>query len=245
MSKTPAKDPAPLDTHRIPQHVAIIMDGNGRWAERRGLPRILGHREGLKAVRGVVEASQELGIGVLTLYTFSIENWERPRPEVDALMGFLREKLLSEREDLKRNGVQLRVIGREQDLPDSVRDILRETVEYLADGTKLKLNLALSYGGRTEIVDCIRSIASRQPPVKTEDINESLVESHLYTAGLPDPDLIIRTGGEFRLSNFLLWQGAYAELWVTKVLWPDFTKKHLIAALRDYGTRERRFGRVS
>ena len=192
-----------------------------------------------------MEASQELGIGVLTLYTFSIENWERPRPEVDALMGFLREKLLSEREDLKRNGVQLRVIGREQDLPESVRGILRETVEYLADGTKLKLNLALSYGGRTEIVDCVRSIMSARAQAKIEDIDESLIESHLYTAGLPDPDLIIRTGGEFRLSNFLLWQGAYAELWVTKVLWPDFTKKHLIAALRDYGTRERRYGRVS
>ena len=245
MGKTPANQPASLDPQKIPGHVAIIMDGNGRWAERRGLPRILGHREGLKAVRGIVEASQEFGIKVLTLYTFSVENWSRPRPEVEALMGFLREKLLSEREELKQNGVQLRVLGREEDLPAPVRSVLRETVDYLSGGTKLTLNLALSYGGRAEIVDCLRHIVSERPDIRAQDINESLIESYLYTSGLPDPDLIIRTGGEHRISNFLLWQGAYAEMWVTKVLWPDFTKKHLRDALRDFQTRDRRFGGVS
>jgi len=244
MKSTPLDFPAELDPRKIPTHVAIIMDGNGRWAERRGLPRVLGHREGLKAVRKVVEACRELNVPVLTLYTFSVENWQRPKREVRALMGFLREKLLSERDELKENGVRLRILGRMGDLPKEVREVLDETIDYLADGGKLILNLALSYGGRSEIVDSVRRILAEHPRITSDEVNESLIESHLYTAGLPDPDLVIRTGGEFRISNFLLWQAAYAELWVTKVLWPDFKKRHLVAALKDYQERERRFGRV-
>jgi undecaprenyl diphosphate synthase len=222
------------------------MDGNGRWARARGLPRILGHKAGRTSVRQVVEGCLELGVAHLTLYTFSMENWNRPAAEVAALMGFLRQTLRDERAELRDNGVRLRVVGRPADLPEDVRRELERTVEFLQGGDRLALNLALSYGGRTEIVDCFRGIAEeaaregRWP----DTIDEDLVRRHLYAADLPDPDLLIRTSGEMRISNFLLWQLAYAEIWVTEVLWPDFRKEHLFQAVADYQKRNRRFGRV-
>jgi undecaprenyl diphosphate synthase len=230
----------------LPGHVAIIMDGNGRWAERRGLSRIQGHRAGRRAVREVVEGCIELGIDVLTLYTFSVENWNRPRREVSALMRFLERTLIEERDELKRNGVSLRVIGRVSDLPEGVQKVLRETMGFLEGGNALVLNLALSYGGRAEIADATRRIAADTVAgrVELEEVDEELVERYLYTTGLPDPDLLIRTSGELRISNFLLWQLAYAEIWVTETLWPDFRKKHLFEAVRDYQRRQRRFGRI-
>jgi undecaprenyl diphosphate synthase len=230
----------------LPRHVAVIMDGNGRWAKRRGLPRIQGHRAGRKAVREAVEGCVELGIEVLTLYTFSVENWSRPPREVSALMLFLRQTLKQEREELRKNDVRLGVIGRVSDLPEGVRKALRETIDYLRKGKGLLLNLALSYGGRAEIVDAVRKIVVDAGLAKTkpEEIDEKLIESRLYTAGIPDPDLLIRTSGEMRLSNFLLWQLAYSEMWVTETLWPDFRKKHLFEAVRDYQKRQRRFGRI-
>ncbi|KPJ59904.1 MAG: hypothetical protein AMJ46_09020 [Latescibacteria bacterium DG_63] len=230
----------------LPGHVAIIMDGNGRWAKRRGLPRIQGHRAGRKAVREVVEGCVELGIKVLSLYTFSVENWNRPQREVSALMRFLERTLCEEREELKRNNVALGVIGRVADLPESVRKTLDETIRFLEGGSALLLNLALSYGGRAEIVDAVRKISTDTSGrrVKPEEVDERLFERYLYTAGLPDPDLLIRTSGELRISNFLLWQLAYAEIWVTATLWPDFRKRHLFQAVRDFQTRQRRFGRI-
>jgi undecaprenyl diphosphate synthase len=230
----------------LPRHVAIIMDGNGRWATKRGQPRIFGHQAGRKSVRECVEGAIELSLPILTLYTFSIENWLRPEAEVSALMRFFRETLREERDELRENGVRLGVIGRVEDLPGDVRAMLEETIGFLAGGRKLLLNLALSYGGRTEIVDAVRRIAkaAREGALPDEAIDEDLVARHLYTGGMPDPDLLIRTSGEMRISNFLLWQLAYAEIWVTDVLWPDFRKVHLYRAVLDYQKRERRFGRV-
>ncbi len=230
----------------LPRHVAIIMDGNGRWAKRRGLPRIHGHRAGRRAVREAVEGCVELGLEVLTLYTFSVENWRRPEKEVSALMRFLDHTLKEEREELRQNDVRLGVIGRVADLPQDVQRTLTETIRFLEGGKGLLLNLAISYGGRTEIVEAakamFRELSARRRP--EGEIDEELFGSHLYTAGLPDPDLLIRTSGELRISNFLLWQLAYSEIWVTDTLWPDFRKKHLFEAIRDYQKRERRFGRI-
>ncbi|MFH0778364.1 MAG: isoprenyl transferase [Candidatus Eisenbacteria bacterium] len=230
----------------VPRHIAVIMDGNGRWAKRKGLARIDGHRAGRRAVRETVEGCVELGVEVLTLYTFSVENWNRPKREVWALMRFLQETLREEREELRENDVRMGVIGRVSDLPDPVRRTLGETVEFLKDGKGLLLILALSYGGRAEIVDAVRKILAEH--VNTgfaeKDVTESFVERRLYTGGLPDPDLLIRTSGELRLSNFLLWQLAYSEMWVTDTLWPDFRKKQLFQAVRDYQKRQRRFGRI-
>ncbi|UCF79851.1 MAG: di-trans,poly-cis-decaprenylcistransferase [Candidatus Eiseniibacteriota bacterium] len=222
------------------------MDGNGRWAERRGLARIQGHRAGRKAVREAVDGCVELGVEVLTLYTFSVENWRRPRREVSALMRFLERTLAEERDELKRNDVALRVIGRVTDLPQNVQKALADTVKFLEGGSALLLNLALSYGGRVEIVDTVRRMCEDavRGRVEPERIDEELVERYLYTAGLPDPDLLIRTSGELRISNFLLWQLAYSEIWVTETLWPDFRKRHLVEAVRDFQGRERRFGRI-
>lgn len=230
----------------VPRHVAVIMDGNGRWARRRGLPRIHGHRAGRRAVREAVEGCVELGVEVLTLYTFSVENWRRPRAEVAALMRFLEQTLREERAELKQNLVRLGAIGRLADLPDRVQATLAETVDFLKGGKGLLLNLAISYGGRAEIVDAVRNIVaeSQERTGRPRDVDERLLESHLYTAGLPDPDLLIRTSGELRISNFLLWQLAYSEIWVTDTLWPDFRKKHLFEAVRDYQKRDRRFGKV-
>jgi len=229
----------------VPRHVAVIMDGNGRWAKTRGLPRVAGHRAGKTAVREAVEGCGELGVGVLTLYTFSMENWNRPPKEVDALMKFLEGTLVEEREELKKNNVRLKTIGRISDLSPKVREKLEETKEYLSGCDGLLLNLALSYGGRGEIVDAVNQMmGDARKGMLPEVITEKEVESYLYTAGLPDPDLLIRTGGEMRISNFLLWQLAYGELWITDLMWPDFRKVHLFRAIRDYQKRERRFGRV-
>lgn len=230
----------------LPRHIAVIMDGNGRWAKKRGLPRIEGHRAGRKAVREAVEGCVELGVQVLTLYTFSVENWSRPEREVSALMLFLRQTLKQEREELRKNDVRLGVIGRVSDLPKAVRKVLDETIDDLKESKGLLLNLALSYGGRAEIVDAVRKIAAdaRLAQTKPEEIDEKFIERRLYTAGIPDPDLLIRTSGEMRVSNFLLWQLAYSEMWVTETLWPDFRKKHLFEAVRNYQKRQRRFGRI-
>jgi undecaprenyl diphosphate synthase len=231
----------------VPRHVAVIMDGNGRWAAARGLPRWLGHREGMKAVRRVVEGSIEAGLGVLTLYAFSRENWERPQREVSALMDLLVEYVDREREELRDRGVRVRAIGERARLSDSARraiDLLERTT---GGGERLELQLAINYGSRQEIVTAVRDLASRvaRGELDPEEIDETRVSEALYTAGRPDPDLLIRTSGEVRISNFLLWQIAYAEIHVTPVLWPDFGRCDLFEALLDYQGRDRRFGRVS
>jgi undecaprenyl diphosphate synthase len=230
----------------VPRHVAIIMDGNGRWAKARGVPRLLGHQAGREAVREAVRGCAALGVEVLTLYTFSTENWSRPAREVTALMSMLRESLRAEREELKGNNVRLQVIGRTRDLPVAVRRAIDETRRYLAGCTGMLLNLALSYSGRAELVDAARRMVADGGArrLRPEDVDEQRVSQHLYTAGLPDPDLLIRTSGEMRISNFMLWQLAYTELWVTDTLWPDFRRRHLFQAVADYQGRERRFGRV-
>jgi undecaprenyl diphosphate synthase len=222
------------------------MDGNGRWARQRGMPRIWGHRASRKAVREAVEKSANLGIEYLTLYTFSSENWQRPKREVKALMEFLEATLIDERDELDRNNVQLRVIGHIGDLPAHVRRVLGETIDYLAGNTGLQLVLALSYGGRDELVDAARQLAAAcvRGELTPDEIDPARLIAHLYTSDIPDPDLLIRTGGEMRISNFLLWQLAYAEIYVTRVMWPDFRGHHLIEAVDEYGRRERRFGRV-
>ena len=230
----------------LPRHVAIIMDGNGRWATRKGLPRIAGHHAGRRAVRESVEGCSELGIEYLTLYTFSIENWNRPAREVAALMRFLSKVLKEEREELMRNNVRLGALGRLDDLPPSVRRELDSTIDQMSGNTGLFLYLALSYGGRAEIVDAVRRIAEKiqQGTLSPEKIDEAIFADHLYTAGTPPPDLLIRTSGEMRLSNFMLWQLAYSEIYVTDVLWPDFRTQHLEEAIIAYQGRDRRFGRV-
>ena len=241
--------PTPEELRRrgnLPRHVAIIMDGNGRWAKARGVPRLLGHRAGRESVREAVRGCVALGVEVLSLYTFSVENWNRPKREVQALMRILRESLRRERDELKANNVRLRVIGRSGDLPEPVREAIEETEQYLAASTGLLLILALSYSGRVEIVDAVRRILRERAdvPLDPDRIDEKFLADRLYTAGLPDPDLLIRTSGEMRLSNFMLWQLAYTELWITETLWPDFRRRHLYEAVAGYQKRERRFGRL-
>ncbi|HEV2105105.1 MAG TPA: isoprenyl transferase [Candidatus Eisenbacteria bacterium] len=230
----------------VPRHVAIIMDGNGRWAQARGVPRLMGHRAGREAVRESVRGCAALGVEVLTLYTFSVENWQRPVREVRSLMTILRQTLRAERRELQANNVRLRVIGRVHDLPAPVRTEIAAAQEQLAGCTGMQLNLALSYSGRAEIVDGVRRLLAdaRTRPIPPEAVDETLLAGYLYTAGLPDPDLLIRTSGEMRLSNFMLWQLAYTELWITDTLWPDFRRRHLFQAVADYQGRERRFGRT-
>ncbi len=222
------------------------MDGNGRWAEQRGLNRIEGHFEGRKAARRVVEACGELGIPVLSLYAFSVQNWQRPGPEVEGLIGLIETALREELDALVTNDVRFIASGRRAELPESLRRILDEVEEDTADNQGLILNLLVNYGGRTEIIDAARALAQEVAAgdISPADIDEQLFAEHLYAPELPDPDLIIRPGGEMRLSNFLLWEIAYAELVVMPVLWPDFTAAHLIAAIKEYNTRQRRFGRV-
>jgi len=226
---------------RVPQHIAIIMDGNGRWAKQRGLPRIAGHREGINSVREIVRACGDLGVKILTLYTFSSENWRRPRREVSALMRLLLVTINREVADLNRNNVRLMVIGRIEDLPERPRQGILRGIEQLKSNTGLLLNLALSYGGRQEILDAVNRISHER---KT-GITEEQFSKYLYTSQIPDPELLIRTSGELRLSNFLLWQLAYTEIYVTDVLWPDFRKPQLLEAMAAFDSRERRFGRVS
>lgn len=226
---------------RIPRHLAIIMDGNGRWATARGLKRADGHREGVKSVREIVEVCGEFGVEILTLYTFSQENWKRPRGEIDALMDLLVTTVSREIADLMRNNVRLRLIGRIGELNPVARLSLVQATKMTEKNTGLQLVLALSYGGRQEIVDAAQALAR----AGKQEITEEEFAAHLYTAGLPDPDLLIRTSGEMRLSNFLLWQLAYAEIVVMDVLWPDFRRPQLVAALEEFGRRERRFGAIT
>jgi undecaprenyl diphosphate synthase len=245
----PTAIPTPEELRRhgnIPRHVALIMDGNGRWARARGVARLMGHRAGREAVREAVKGCVALGVEVLTLYTFSIENWNRPAREVQALMHILRDTLRAERGELRKNNVRLHVIGRPDDLPAAVRREIQATQEYLGACTGLQLILALSYSGRAELVDAVRRLLAdqRRAQVAPAAVDEELIASYLYTAGLPDPDLLIRTSGEMRISNFMLWQLAYTELWITETLWPDFRRRHLYRAVADYQKRERRFGRV-
>lgn len=233
--------------HELPTHVAIIMDGNGRWATQRGLPRVAGHRAGVKSVRAIVEAAGELGIGVLTLYTFSKENWQRPVNEVSTLMKLLASTLRKEINELHHKNVQIRTIGDLDDLPQFAYEQVIEGIEKTRHNTGLILNLALSYGGRSEIMKAVKGIAEkvRDGELYIEDVDEEIFSDFLYSKNLPDPDLLIRTSGEQRISNFLLWQLAYAEIYLTQTLWPDFGKKEFYDALVWYMKRERRFGRIS
>jgi undecaprenyl diphosphate synthase len=232
---------------QIPRHVAIIMDGNGRWAKDRHLPRTLGHREGMKAVREVVEGCIQSGIDILTLYAFSEENWKRPPVEIGALMLLLEEYIAKETAELRQQGVQVNVIGDLARLPQAKRDAVDRLVAGTRGGTKLQLNLAISYSSRAEIARAARRLAEDvlHGRLALEDVDEDELARRLYTAGIPDPDLLVRTSGELRISNFLLWQLAYTELYITPVLWPDFTRQHLYQAVADYQGRERRFGRVT
>src|SRR5262245_20993535 len=228
----------------LPTHVAIIMDGNGRWAKQRGLPRIEGHRHGAESARAIIRAAGELGIKYLTLYAFSAENWNRPKDEVDALMKYLVHYLKSETSELNKNNVRLEVIGQIYRLPENVQEHLKKSITTLSKNNGLTLVMALSYGSRIEIVEAVRSIAekAKQGKLDPADITEQVISQHLWTRSLPDPDLLIRTSGEMRVSNFLLWQISYAELVITPTLWPDFRKAQFYAALEEYHQRHRRFG---
>lgn len=232
-----------IDFDRLPRHVAVIMDGNGRWAAARHLPRVEGHRAGIESVRDTVETSARLGLEVLTLYAFSVENWKRPETEVSALMSLLRHYLRAELKTLLKNNIRFHVIGQLDRLAPKVREELQAAVTRTATNTGMHFNIALSYGGRAEIVDAAREAVRRG--LRPEQIDEDTFGALLYTAGQPDPDLMIRTSGEMRVSNFLLWQIAYAEIWVTETLWPDFRAKHLLEAVTEYQKRDRRYGAVS
>jgi undecaprenyl diphosphate synthase len=235
---------AGLAPEKLPAHVAVIMDGNGRWARARGLPRIEGHRRGVKSVRSTIEECCRLGIRQLTLYCLSIENWKRPQLELDFLMTLLQEYLIRERTEIMEQNIRFTTIGRREGLPPNVLREMDENIRISRDNTGMTLCLAINYGGRTEIVDAVRSLAEqvKQGRLDPDAIDETTVSDALYTAGMPDPDLLIRTAGEMRVSNFLLWQISYAELWVTEKCWPDFDPETLHLALRDYAARERRFG---
>jgi undecaprenyl diphosphate synthase len=239
-------NPAGVSADKIPRHIAVIMDGNGRWAKERGLPRIEGHRRGSEAVRACTAGCLEAGVGHLTLYAFSKENWQRPPTEVKALMALLDRFLIERTAEIMERNIRLRAIGHLQDLPEKARRRLDEAIARSAGNTALHLTLALSYGSRAEITDAARALARevRAGRLEPEAINEASVSSHLYTAGQPDPDLLIRTSGEMRISNFLLWQLSYTEIVVTNKLWPDFTKEDVFAAIREYAGRHRRFGGV-
>ena len=231
-----------LDPARLPVHIAIIMDGNGRWAKKRSMPRVAGHRAGVDPVRTCVETCARLGVDSLTLYAFSVENWKRPRAEVETLWRLLRFYLKHELNELMRNNVRFQAIGRIEQLPDIIRRDLQETIDATAKNTGLRLNLAINYGGRAEIVDAVRAMVDKARRGEAVDVTEESLSAHLYTASLPDPDLLIRTSGEMRVSNFLLWQIAYAELYVTETLWPDFSRADLLTAILEFQRRERRFG---
>src|SRR6185436_16347558 len=233
-----------LDRSRVPRHVAIIMDGNGRWAKARSLPRVEGHRAGVAAVRDTVEASAQLGLEVLTLYAFSVENWKRPRFEVWTLMNLLKEYVRKERQALADNDIRFNVLGRWRELDPSVVREIEQTLDETAHCKGMNFNIALNYSGRCEIVDACRRIVADWAAGKRADIDEETLGRYLYTSGQPDPDLLIRTSGELRVSNFLLWQIAYAEIWVTQTLWPDFRRKDLINAVLAFQSRERRYGAV-
>lgn len=233
-----------IDLRRLPKHIAIIMDGNGRWAERRHLPRIAGHRAGVKMTREIVDTCARLGVPCLTLYAFSLENWRRPQAEVTFLMRLLREYLKREMPSIHENNIRFLAIGRSAELPDAVRKDIDESMRMTARNTGMKLAVALNYGGRAELVDAFNAMLEnvRANGLSAFRADEQTISNHLYTAGLPDPDLLIRTSGEMRVSNFLLWQIAYAEIYVTETLWPDFSRARLLEALIDFQKRERRYG---
>jgi len=234
------KNPDKIDKKRLPKHVVIIMDGNGRWAERKNLSRITGHREGIKSVSSIVEAGREVGLKYITLFAFSAQNWNRPKKEVIALMELLKQYLIEEGERLLEQDIKLNAIGRLYQLPDDVLETLESIINKTNDCKTMTLTLALSYGGREEIVDTLKTLIKKG--IDPDNINEETISRNLYTADIPDPDLLIRTSGEMRISNFLLWQLAYTEIYVTKTLWPNFRKRHLIKAIQNYQNRERRYG---
>ena len=247
MNSSPsASIPVDLDTTNLPAHIAIIMDGNGRWAKKRLLNRIYGHEKGSEAVRTVVRSCRELGISYLTLYAFSTENWQRPKAEVEALMTLLKKFLNTEQKELVENGIRLRVIGQLDRLPASVQEALQQTMAATEENSTMTLILALSYGGRAEIIRMVKELARRfkDDEIDLDAVDEDLIADYLYTADIPDPDLLIRTSGEMRISNFLLWQIAYTEIFVTPTLWPDFSREELLEILKDFQNRERRFGKV-
>lgn len=235
-----------INRNNLPLHIAIIPDGNGRWANRRNMPRTMGHREGSKVLREIVLFCSEIGIKHVTVYAFSTENWKRPKNEVDSLMGLIHEFLEKAEEELSGSNIRIRIIGDMQALSRELQKEISKVMEMTKANTGLVLNIALNYGGRSEIARAVRIIARdvKEGRIRTEDINEELISSKLYTSGMPDPDLLIRTAGEKRISNFLLWQSAYAEIWNTEVLWPDFSKKHLLEAIYNYQNRKRKFGGI-
>lgn len=235
-----------LDPDKLPVHVAVIMDGNGRWAKKRLLNRIQGHEKGVDAVRRIVQTSREVEISHLTLYAFSTENWQRPKVEVHALMKLLKHFLESERGELMENNIRLDAIGEVDRLTDDVRGALAETMRLTERNDAMTLHLALSYGSRSEIVRMVKSLVqkARKQHLQPEDVTEKLIADHLYTAGIPDPDILIRTSGEMRISNFLMWQIAYTEIFITPTLWPDFSKEEFLEILRQYQLRDRRYGKV-
>jgi undecaprenyl diphosphate synthase len=234
-------------TEKLPKHIAVIMDGNGRWAKKHGKPRVFGHRNGVKAVRETTEAAAELGVEYLTLYAFSTENWNRPQLEVNALMALLVETIRSEVETLNKNNIRLQTIGNISKLPSRSQKALKEGIEQTKNNTRMTLVLALNYSAKWEIMSAVKAIAQKieTKQLRSEDINEQTFENELSTSGIPDPELLIRTSGETRVSNFLLWQIAYAELYFTPILWPEFRKEHLYRAIIDFQNRERRFGQIS
>lgn len=236
----PSPQASPIDAAHLPRHVAVIMDGNGRWAKARGLPRLAGHRAGTKALRRLIETCTEIGIPYLTIYAFSTENWKRPVHEVRGLMFLLEEVIQRQLDELDANGVRIRHVGWLDQVPRHLQHAIAAAIQRTAANRRLTLNVAFNYGARAEIVRAVREIVLAQTPAS--EIDEACIERHLQTAGLPDPDLVIRTSGEMRLSNFLLWQAAYAEFYCTDTLWPDFDRADLVAALRSYALRERRFG---
>lgn len=235
-----------MDMENLPKHIAIIMDGNGRWAKKRGLPRMMGHKAGIESLREIIEFSSEIGIKALTLYAFSTENWKRPKKEVDALMHLLVEYLNNEVQELHRNNVKIRTIGNIMALPEKPKEAILNAIDLTKGNNGLIVNIGLNYGGREEIINSVKLIIDDQNKgiIEIDKLNEETFESYLYTAGIPSLDLLIRPSGELRISNFLLWQLAYAEFWFTDVLWPDFRKKHLIESIISYQTRERRYGGI-
>jgi undecaprenyl diphosphate synthase len=233
-----------FDKNKLPQHLAIIMDGNGRWAEKRGLPRSAGHREGAKAVKRVIANCLNFNIPILTLFSFSTENWKRPRNEVIYLLKLFERVLSKEKANLIKNNIKINFIGRLNDLPNSLNEKMNELFESTKKNNKLILNIAINYGGRAEIIDALKSITLKivEKKLEIEEINENTIRDNLYTHNLPDPDLLIRTAGEMRISNFMIWQIAYSELWVTPVFWPDFDKNNLVEAIRNFQKRVRKYG---
>jgi undecaprenyl diphosphate synthase len=236
-----------IDPQKLPTHIAIIMDGNGRWAKKKGFLRSIGHENGVDALRGIATSAAKMGIRYLTVYAFSSENWNRPKAEVNALMSLLVSSLRKELKTLTENEIQLQAIGKIESLPGKCQRELNEVILKTAEYNRMTLTLALSYGSKEEITSAVRQIAGKlkEGEIQSEDIDDSLIEKHLYTAGMPDPDLLIRTGGEKRISNYLLWQIAYSEFYFTPKLWPDFDEEDLYEAILNYQDRERRFGKIS